>query len=197
MAVSAAPSAALQPAVIAEIDGCISVTYKVIPIQNYSYTSSFWNCSNICKSSWHGTVQIQGGMALRCNKGHQFFPLLEPAVLPKGCCPMENCNHLSVLTRPWMYRPNPSNAEAQEGSLKQRTELLHKFSSLMESERGNTAFKGFVRHNAFLLHIPSHWEELQSQDKTHLCHSAVKFFDARDDLCPNTIHIYVCSAKML
>lgn len=166
--------------------------YKTIPTQAH-----FGIAVIFAKAAGMERFRIQGGMALRCNKGHQFFPLLEPAVLLKGCCPMENCNHLSVLTRPWMYRSNPSNAEAQEGSLKQRTELLHKFSSLMESERGNTAFKGFVRHNAFLLHIPSHWEELQSQGKTHLCHSAVKFFDARDDLCPNTIHIYVCSAKTL
>lgn len=73
----------------------------------------------------------------------------------------------------------------------------------MESEHGNTALKGFARRNAFLLHIPSRWEEpryifqLQSQDKIHLCHSVVKFFYARDDLCPGTMRIYVCSAKML
>lgn len=50
MAGSAAPVAVLQPTVITEIDDCISVTHKIISIQNYSYTSSFWNCNNICKS---------------------------------------------------------------------------------------------------------------------------------------------------
>lgn len=86
--------------------------YKIIPIQTL-----FGIAVIFAKAGWRGTVKIQGGMASRRNKGHQVLPPLEPAgIPPKGCWTMENCNHLSVFMRIWMYKSNP---EVQEGSLKQ------------------------------------------------------------------------------
>lgn len=113
--------------------------YKIIPIQAH-----FGIAIVFAKAGWRGTVKIQGGMALRRNKGRQFLPPLEPAgILPKGCWITENCNHLSVFTRKRMYRSYLTNAEVQEGSLKQgrNKKLLHKFSSLTESEDSNTALR--------------------------------------------------------
>lgn len=174
--------------IIFEIDDCISVADKVVPIQAYFGIAIF------AKSGWHGIIKIQGGMTEEWDfTSYQFLSSIfrtSRSYFLTTFVPGAIGSHRSVImlqeynSKPgWslMYRSNPSNGEVQEGSLKQgREERNCSVSSWVKSNRVRAwevtqCQVRTARHKAFLLHIPSHWEEPRSAFN---CNHRTKFIPA-------------------